>query len=178
MKDLGEPISNSEQGVDDTSFDDYDQMKRFLTSIKKGTKLQRKDISQEGDHSGPSLDQTPERVEFNEDENGPIALEMIQEETEQDTTKQKESDLISPDKLKSSSERNYKAQDLTELSEERVENYKTNEKPEDYEISEELQSKIKEELTQKLLNSAYSSMSSYKTNLINSLELNKRNEYC
>lgn len=152
------------------SFEDSDQMRQFLSSIKKGSRYAKRihDSSKDSssaDKSGKLLEDEDQREEIDYTEGGDNpTLEMIQEETEINTTKQKESDLPSPSPMKYGSERSLKPK-VTAIENDKDNLY--------HDHKEELFQKRKSELMQKVLNSAYSSKTSFKGNLIDSLELSK-----
>ena len=188
-KDLTHHKSSSSEFKEDGSFDNIEQMKEFLHSIKKGVDLVSKQVhdgleneanknevkdsisnakeeSKEDDESGE-----PQTVEFVDNEAD--TLEMIQEETENDTTKQKDS--LSPDRLRSPSEPLIKAKGLIEGSDEQsIKNFKNIlDIDDENKMSEKDKERRKEELMNKVISSAYTSRNSLKANLMESLDVNK-----
>ena len=239
-------ISSNKEIIDDGSFDNSDQIQRFLKTLK-GDKDHQPDYEdnsikdRSNDISKSSLDNTPEKIEFeNTDDNENMTLEMIQEETEHDTTKikdadydtakaretdqntskQKESEIMLPELLPSiPHERSSKLQDkliqpqdrfseskskLAQLKERHAQDANFAHSPDRQRATSHLikQNKMlqdgggqsvdtiskrksytrnraqelekrKEHLMKKILKSAYSTQSSFKDNLMESLDLNK-----
>lgn len=181
--------------VEDGSFDDSDQMNRFLNSIKGDRKRKRKENKGRKEIKQDHVDDfTDEKVESKlsqqlkaiskdkliigelevRDQQPQLqieneTLEMIQEETEQDTTKLRESALITPERARSNSEPLVPEKDFNNTTE-----YKCDQL--EYDNNTTFENR-KEELMHKVLHSAYSSMSSFKTNLMESLELNKSKDF-
>lgn len=162
--------SSYNEAPEEESFEDSDQMKQFLSSIKKGSRYSKNlhDTSKDSvsvDKSAKLLEDEDHRVEIDYTEGGENpTLEMIQEETEINTTKQKESELPSPSPMKYGSERSLKPK--TPAKENDKDNKETDQKEQAFQ-------KRKSELMQKVINSAYSSKTSIKGNLIDSIELSK-----
>ena len=193
--------SASSDFKDDASFDNIEQMKQFLKSIKNGINIVSKQF---GNNETKTLDhnqvknndqnqhdinasesqhdevnrQGSQHDELNrEDSNNPETLEMIQEETEHDTTKQKDFEHANLDRLRSPSLPLIKARKLIDSNDEqsnRNEDVKCNDKvPSNKTASDKDIEKRTEALMNKVISSAYSSKNSLKGNLIESLDLNQ-----
>lgn len=173
-------------------FDDSFQMQDFLHTIKKGFgKLKQKqseDIkeqqvtpeatqpqSEDKEENKIDEEQTSEKVTFDQDQIDEETLEMIQEETaEHDTTKQKESVILTPDKPKSPSEPLFIPKTLVEEKQLQSPKQKEIEKlEEDIQELDAQTEKRKEELIGRVVRSAYSTMSDFKSTLVDNLDLNK-----
>lgn len=200
-----ENINDRENTIDDGSFDNSQQMKRFLNTIKRPKKriqdnldsltqeimddMQHvndtenynnnpdevedqndalNNLENKQNHENDDND-APEKIEFNNPSNSQdISLEMIQEETEHDTTKPRNSDMETPDRAKYASETILK--EKAELESSINKELKSNKRSSNAQ-SEEIEKK-REELMRKVVHSAYSSMSTFKRGLFESLDLN------
>lgn len=115
---------------------------------------------------------TEHQIDYDEScESQSPTLEMIQEETEvNEKTKIKESDFASIDKIKYVSKTKQKKENVDQR------NIQKDFTAEHMQLNSEIKEKRKEEIQNKIMNSTYSSMSSFKQNMFESLDMNKGNE--
>lgn len=169
--------SVSSECNNDASFDNAEQMQQFLKSIKQGMHIGAKHVNSNKTASGQNKHHKQHAVDLDADKrdrhqhsesshelsNDNETLEMIQEQTEHDTTKHKDSRQTSPDRHRSPSLPLLKARKLIDGDEQAGRN---NKHTKDIE-------KRTETLMNKFLSSACSSQNSFKANLLESLDLNQ-----
>jgi hypothetical protein len=175
-------VNDKDNTIDDGSFDNSQQMIRFLKVIKHPNKNRMEDnldsltqelmddmqhIRDKREHAYGENDEIEDHcdalINIEKIANQEMSLEMIQEETEHDTTKPQQSEIETYDRGKYTSESKGKENGL-----------KADKKGVIFGQSEEMENK-RQEIMQKILRSAYSSMSTYKRGSFESLNLNAGN---
>jgi hypothetical protein len=149
--------SSSFEFDEECSFDNSDQMKLFLKSLKNKKdchNTMRNEGKEETKEISDISGEPPQKIEFdNIGDNENISLEMIQEETEQDTTKRKESALHTPDRPRAYSHLVFNKNQELPGKDETERKHKKDE------------SEVKAKLIQKALTSVYTSKTSHNENI-------------
>jgi hypothetical protein len=172
-------VNDKDNTSNDGSFDNSQQMRRFLKVIRHPNKNRMEDnldsltqelmddmqhIRDKRQHAYNENDEVEDHsdalINIEKIANEEMSLEMIQEETENDTTKPQQSEFETYDRGKYTSESKGKENGLT-----------TDKKGVIFGQSEEMENK-RQEIMKKILRSAYSSMSTFRKASFESLNLN------